>query len=80
MDETGTLGIRFHNVQRKVVERRIDHCDTPYGQVRVKYGPSGAKPEFDDCAEIAKKTGEPLRNVIGKVLASLTQGRDNGGQ
>jgi uncharacterized protein (DUF111 family) len=80
MDETGTLGVRFHAVQRKVVDRRVEHCDTQYGQVRVKYGPSSVKPEFEDCAAIAKKTGEPLRDVMGKVLASLTQGRDNGGQ
>jgi len=77
MKETGSLGIRvFPSVHRYVAEREertvtVEINGFDY-QASVKVSRLGGavlniKPEFDDCKDIAAKTGLPLRAVIKKV-------------
>jgi len=77
MKETGTLGVRvFPSVHRYVAEREertvtVEINGSLY-QATVKVSRLGGavlnvKPEFDDCKDIAAKTGLPLRAVIKKV-------------
>jgi uncharacterized protein (DUF111 family) len=68
--ETSTLGLRIYAAERRVEERRMLTVETPYGPVRGKLSAQGAfAPEYDDCREIAARTGTPLP----KVLAAATQ-------
>ena len=58
--ETTTLGTRCRHVKKTVLERRNLTVETPWGAVRVKEAyfqgqKLRAKPEYDDCANIARK-------------------------
>ena len=68
--ETTTIGVRFYEAGRFVLERRSASVKTGYGQVRVKFscGPDGActaSPEYDDCARIARSRRVSLKDVYG---------------
>ncbi len=57
--ETSTLGVRYYGVGKRMLERKTELMDTPWGQVRIKAAYyQGAllktKPEYDDCAAIAR--------------------------
>jgi hypothetical protein len=74
-DETTTLGVRRHAVQRDALERALETVETPYGAVRVKVrrragADLGAHPEYDDCAARARETGVPVREVMAAALAA----------
>jgi uncharacterized protein (TIGR00299 family) protein len=63
--ETSTLGLRIMSAERRVQERRIEEVETEFGAIRVKVGGDGIfSPEYDDCREIAIRTGTPLRQVL----------------
>lgn len=66
--ETQTLGIRRTQIQRSVQHREIVEVDTPWGSVtgKLSWRTGGTKvfaPEFESCAEIARKNELPLREV-----------------
>lgn len=66
--ETGTLGVRYHEVQRSVLERGFVQVETAYGTVRVKYGKnndviSSLAPEYEDCKQTAAEQQVPLKAV-----------------
>ena len=55
--------------------RRTVVVETPYGNVRVKisegpFGPPQIKPEFDDCAALARDHAVPVREVLSAALAA----------
>lgn len=67
-DETKTLGIRRTLVQRRTQHRQVCEVDTPWGRVKGKLswrtGHSASfSPEFEDCAEVARRHGVPLREI-----------------
>lgn len=73
--ETSTLGVRWQIVERQVAERRFERVETPYGSVRVKVkvldGQAvSAKPEYDDCAGLARRLGVPLADVLEAATAA----------
>ena len=56
--ETTTLGVRYYEVNRRVLERTIETVHTHYGPVRIKVARDGARtlhfqPEYEDCARVA---------------------------
>ena len=74
--ETTTLGVRVQPCERVSLRRRVVEVDTRWGRARVKVsGEAGAggagvgagaatvKPEFEDCAALARASGAPLREV-----------------
>jgi hypothetical protein len=70
--ETTTLGIRRTNQQRAILPREIQQVETEYGQVRVKVAwkerslekvIANVQPEYEDCAELARKHNIPWREV-----------------
>ena len=77
--EAGTLGIRWTAVQKQALAREWLEVDTRHGRVRVKIGrlegrPVTVAPEYEDCAEIARKAGVPARDVYeeaGRLARSL---------
>jgi hypothetical protein len=72
LTETTTIGLRFHDVARRVLRREIKLLDTEFGKVRVKFSSFGdsilkATPEYEDCKRIAKKLKIPLIEVIRRI-------------
>ena len=67
MKHTSTLGIRRQDLERYVLDRKIETVSTPYGEIRVKrasgMGVTKEKPEFEDIAAIARERNESLRAV-----------------
>ena len=63
-NETTTLGLRVYDADRRVQARDFETVETPFGPVRVKVGEYGASPEYDDCRELALKTGVPLKEIF----------------
>ena len=61
---TTTLGVREHVCNRYTLLRDIKKTDTPYGEIRVKrsygHGIKREKPEYDDLAGIARRTGKSI--------------------
>jgi uncharacterized protein (DUF111 family) len=68
--ETSTLGVRMYPpAHRLKAERRIRQVNTPWGLVRVKEKWLGnerlaVSPEYEDCARLARETGQPLVRVM----------------
>lgn len=73
--ETPTLGVRFHPVDREILERRFESVETRFGPIPVKLGLRGAEvinaaPEWDDCVRAARQHGVPARQVREAALAA----------
>jgi len=69
--ETTTLGLRIYAAERRVQSRSITEIETPYGPVRIKVSGDGAfAPEYDDCRELARKTGTPLKEILAGANAA----------
>jgi len=63
--ETTTLGLRIYAAERRVKQRSIVEVETQHGKVRVKVSEDGGfAPEYDDCRDIARRTGTPLKDVL----------------
>lgn len=62
--ETGSLGARFRPVDRWVAARRFAQVDVDGHPIRIKVTPGRTKVEHDDAAEVARRTGRPLREVV----------------
>jgi hypothetical protein len=78
--ETSTLGIRRYQVDKKMLRRELRKITTRFGEVTVKSGYYDnavikTKPEYNDCARIAKAQNIPLREVYREV-ESLLNGND----
>jgi pyridinium-3,5-bisthiocarboxylic acid mononucleotide nickel chelatase len=74
-EETSTLGVRFHNAERRVQSRTISAVDTSFGSVRVKQGANGSyAPEFEDCRRLAIEHKVPLRAVIAEASHNYRKG------
>jgi uncharacterized protein (TIGR00299 family) protein len=64
--ETGTLGVRRCRYDRTKRQREESTVETHWGPVRLKAG----KPEYDDCARIAREHEIAVRDVISAVAPS----------
>jgi hypothetical protein len=77
-EETSTLGVRRHVMERETLPRTMLEVQTPYGIARVKTArlPDGrikAAPEYEDCRRLAEAQGVPLRDVyLAAELAATT--------
>jgi hypothetical protein len=72
LKETTTIGLRFYEAERRVLQREIKTIDTKFGKVRVKFSRLGdeilkACPEYEDCKRIAKKLNIPLIEVMRRI-------------
>lgn len=67
--ETSSFGIRYHEVKRLKLLRKIGENKGEWGKVRVNKGYIGEElvsvsPEYSDCRSIASKKRVPLKNII----------------
>ena len=84
--ESTTLGLRVYPVDRRELEREHVGVETPWGAVRVKIGSRAgevinAAPEFDDCEQLARQAGVPVKEVIQAAVAAyrrLTDAKEEG--
>ena len=65
---TTTIGVRYQEMRRDTLDRKVVSVDTPLGPVRIKVaGRDGhvlnAAAEFDDCARVAAQRGVPIKEV-----------------
>ena len=69
--ETSTIGFRYQQIDRKVMQRRFEQIDTEFGTVTVKinqYGSITKKTlEYEDCQRIAKKMQLPIQEVYNQL-------------
>jgi uncharacterized protein (TIGR00299 family) protein len=74
--ESTTLGVRYREEHRVVLDREWKEVTTPYGAVRIKIaGHSGQTltraPEFEDCRKIADAQRVPVRLVYDAAVAAM---------
>jgi uncharacterized protein (TIGR00299 family) protein len=73
--ETTTLGVRYYEAKRRVLERTIETVETQYGPVRIKVARDGARtlhfqPEYEDCARVAVSAKAPFLEVHAAAAAA----------
>ncbi len=72
LKETSTIGVRFFEAERKILQRHIEVIDTEFGKMRLKFSKLGEKllkvtPEYEDCKRIARKFKIPLLEVMRSI-------------
>jgi uncharacterized protein (TIGR00299 family) protein len=73
--ETTSIGVRYHPVGRRVLEREFRTVRVAGEPVRVKVGrldgrEVNAQPEYEDCLRAARKSGRPLKDILGLAVAA----------
>jgi pyridinium-3,5-bisthiocarboxylic acid mononucleotide nickel chelatase len=68
--ETSTLGLRVSRTQKVMRRRDVLSVETRWGPIQVKYAtmpkgnfPLSFAPEYEDCRQVAVKSGLPLKEV-----------------
>lgn len=69
--ETGSLGLRRGEVEKVALPRHFETVRLHGRDVRMKHGPWGVKPEYDDLAALAEATGRPLRELAREAFDAL---------
>jgi uncharacterized protein (TIGR00299 family) protein len=75
-NETTTLGVRSHEVERRALPRESMLVQTEFGAIRIKVARAqdrivNATPEYDDCRAAARKFDAPLRDVEAAARAAF---------
>lgn len=70
---TTTIGVRYQEMRRDTLERKLVTVVTPLGPLRIKVaGRDGnvlnAAAEFDDCARVAAERGVPIKEVQAMAM------------
>lgn len=77
---TSTIGVRCQTLERVTLSRNVQTVETRYGGVRVKraagLGVEKVKPEFDDLADIARRSGLTLQEIKKAVDAVLKNDKE----
>lgn len=73
--ETTTLGLRFHESERRVQPREWTEVQTRHGMVRVKAGLHGFAPEYEDARRVAAAAGVPLKDVLTDAASEYLKTR-----
>ncbi|HUS29942.1 MAG TPA: nickel pincer cofactor biosynthesis protein LarC [Kofleriaceae bacterium] len=73
--ETTTIGVRFTELQRTVLTRKLIEVETRYGIIPVKVAVDGntilnAAPEYEACAKAARVHQVPVKLVYSAALAA----------
>jgi uncharacterized protein (TIGR00299 family) protein len=68
---TATLGVREYTSRRYTLQKENSEIQTKFGTVRVKtsrgFGVVKSKPEYEDIAAIARKTGKPIHEILEEI-------------
>jgi uncharacterized protein (TIGR00299 family) protein len=74
--ETSTLGVRYYDARRRVLERAFEEVSTRYGKIRIKVARQAGRtlhfqPEYEDCARIAREANVALIDVQTAASAAF---------
>lgn len=74
--ETTTIGVRYRESEREVLDRQTLVVDTAAGPIRVKVARHRGEvvnvlPEFDDCVRAAKASGRAVKDVQALALRAF---------
>ena len=77
--ETTTLGVRWSSSRRQIAERQTDQVRTRWGVVRRKLKILAGrvvsiKPEYEDCARLAREHQVPLESVVEAARGAEGEG------
>jgi uncharacterized protein (TIGR00299 family) protein len=77
--ETTTLGVRYHDEEREVLDREIVAVATPWGSVPVKVARLGgvvtnAAPEFEACLALARAHDVPVKDIQAAAAKAWLDG------
>lgn len=69
LQETTTIGLRWHEEERSRADREIQSLQTKYGRIHFKLARWEGRivnlsPEYEDCKRLALKKGVPLKEVF----------------
>jgi hypothetical protein len=75
-NETTSIGIRYYEVDRFKLRRKMVNVRTKYGNIKVKIskGPDDiltASPEYEECAKAARTKRVPLRRVYDEARKAV---------
>jgi pyridinium-3,5-bisthiocarboxylic acid mononucleotide nickel chelatase len=78
-EETSSIGVRYHPVERRVLERTVERVALLGASVRIKTArlegrTVNTQPEYEDCLALARRKGLPLREVQ-RLAAAAPQRR-----
>ncbi len=76
---TGTMGVRATAVERWPASRELGEVTVDGITVRMKVTEGRAKPEFDDVAVVARKTGSTLHEVASRAEEAWRTGHSRMG-
>ncbi len=78
--ETTTLGIKQTPITKYILDRNTRTCETRFGPVTVKEALLDgnvirAKPEFEECAAIARRENRPLAEIYQEIATRTSDDR-----
>jgi pyridinium-3,5-bisthiocarboxylic acid mononucleotide nickel chelatase len=81
--ETTTIGVRYREMTRECLERRIETVTTSVGDVRIKVATRNgqilnAAPEFEDCVRLASEHNVPAKNVQALAMKAWLDAGNRG--
>jgi uncharacterized protein (TIGR00299 family) protein len=76
--ETSAIGVRMARYDRIELEREQRLVRIEHGDVRVKVASLGGRvvnvaPEYEDCAALARASGEPLKAILAAAAAAAEE-------
>lgn len=76
--ETGSLGVRGQTLHRWPRARAAEEVEVDGVLVRVKVSAGRLKVEHDDAARAARRSGQPLREVVARAEAAWRRRAEDG--
>jgi len=78
LENTSTIGVRYYEVNRKILDREIREVQTKYGSLRLKIvtTPSGSQRttfEYDDLVAMSKRESIPVIRLQHELSSFLNQ-------
>lgn len=72
-NETTTIGIRYHETERRVLEREAEIVECEFGRINVKVSKLNGRivnfaPEYEGCRQAALASGMPYKWVQSRVV------------
>ncbi len=75
--DTTTIGIRYINMNRRIMDRRIERCNTVYGEAEIKVCSLGnilkIYPEYSSVSKLASNSNVSFQTVYNEIIKSYNE-------
>jgi uncharacterized protein (TIGR00299 family) protein len=76
--ETTSIGVRYHPVERRVLEREVRAVRVGGERIGVKVAGFGGRtvnvqPEYEDCLRASRKTRRPLKEIAHRAVCEFAK-------